>query len=79
MKSYKIERKMVKIKTGWFSSEIKPMWCLVECGTHLVSSYGGGSSVDVDELEHSSTILYSEDKDYILEELANFNGEGSGS
>ena len=62
MKSYKIERKMVKVKTGWFSSEIKPIWCLVEV-------------VDVDELEYSHTVLYSEDKEYILEELANFNGE----
>ena len=75
MKSYKIERKMVKIKTGWFSSELKPMWCLVEYGTRFVSSYGGGSSVDVDELEYSSTILYSEDKNYILEELNNFTGD----
>ena len=75
MKSYKIERRMIKIKTGWFSSELKPMWCLVEYGKQLVSSYCGGSSVDVEELEYSTTILYSEDKNYILEELNNFNGD----
>lgn len=71
---YKVERRMCKLSTGWFTSKTIPMWCLVEYGSVYVCSYGGGSSVDIDGLPYEKVVLKSEDKNYILQELANFTG-----
>jgi len=71
MKTYKIERRMFKVKTGWFKSEMKPMWCLVECGVHTIYT-NGGSQVYADEMNYETVILKSEDKSYIEQELVNY-------
>lgn len=70
MKTYSIERKLVKIKKGWFSSELKPMWCLVEHG-----NYVDYSDHWCDTIDYSAVILHSEDKEYIEQEFLNFSGE----
>lgn len=69
MKEYTLERRMINVKTGWFKSEVKPMWCLVESGKYYDYDYYCSGYVD-----YSAVILQSEDKAYIEQELANFRG-----
>ena len=74
MKTYTIERRMVKVKTGWFSSKNVPMWCLIEHGTYYEYT-NGGNQVYCDSFDDSKVVLQSEDKEYIIEELKNFSGD----
>ena len=69
MKYYVVERRTFKVKTGWFKSELKPLWCLVE-----YSDYIDYSDHWCDVRSYSSVILKSEDKDYIDQEFLNFTG-----
>lgn len=70
MKHYKIERRIVDVKKGWFKKDSKPMWCLVEYGVHTHDDYMLGS-IDFD---YNRVILKSEDLEYIKQEYDNFNG-----
>ena len=74
MKTYSIERRIIKVKKGWFGSEKVPMWCLVENGV-AYDFTNGGNQVYCEPYKYSIVILKSTDKDYIEEELKNFNGE----
>ena len=74
MTTYTIERRMVKVQSGWFSTKEVPMWCLVEHGVRYEYT-NGGSQVYCDSYNYSKVILQSEDKDYVIEELKNFSGE----
>lgn len=74
MKTYTIERRMVKVKTGWFSSKNIPMWCLIEHGTRYEYT-NGGNQVYCDSYDYSKVVLQSEDKENVIEELKNFSGE----
>lgn len=70
MKTYTVERRIFKIKTGWFKSELKPLWCLVETGEHI--DY---SDHWCDTRSYSCVILKSEDKAYVDQEFLNFRGD----
>ena len=73
MKTYTIERRVVKVKNGWFSSKDVLMWCLIEHGTYYEYT-NGGNQVHCDSFDYSKVVLQSEDKEYITEELKNFSG-----
>ena len=72
-KTYKIERRVIDVKTGWFKSEKQMIWCLVECGTRVYYSHGG-SRVDADEFDYNDVIFKSEDFDVVQQEYNNFIG-----
>ena len=75
MKTFKIERRLVKVKKGWFLKQYIPMWCLVEYGKHTILDSSGYGGVDVREADYNKVILQSEDLEYIKQELLNFSGE----
>ena len=75
MKTFKIERRIIEVKKGWFLKEYLPMWCLVEYGKHTIPDSSGHGGIDIREADYNKVILQSEDLEYVKQELLNFNGD----
>ena len=75
MKTFKIERRLVEVKKGWFLKEYLPMWCLVEYGKHTITDNYGYAGIDTYEADYNKVILQSEDLEYIKQEFFNFSGD----
>lgn len=65
MTTYTIERLMVKVRTGWFSSKDVPMWCLVEHGVRYEYT-NGGNQVYCDSYDYSKSYFSQKTKSTLL-------------